>query len=69
MVLSIMGILNYHTVDNGYVEVYPSEYPFESTSDSVPDPDTNQTKSIDDDEMDQPLEFFHLEHDDDILDV
>ena len=26
--LSIMGILNHHVVDNGDVEVYPSEYPF-----------------------------------------
>ena len=26
--LSIMGILNHHAVDNGDVEVYPSEYPF-----------------------------------------
>ena len=28
VVLSIMGRLNHHDVDNGDVEVYPSEYPF-----------------------------------------
>ena len=25
--LAIMGIINHHVVDNGDVEVYPSEYP------------------------------------------
>ena len=24
---AIMSILNHHVVDNGYVQVYPSEYP------------------------------------------
>ena len=49
--LAIMGILNNHVVDNGDVEVYPSEYPFLSNSDSVPYPDTTPIKSIDDNEM------------------
>ena len=69
MVLDITGRLNHHSIDNGDVEVYPSEYPFEYTSDSIPDPDTTLIKSIDDDEMDQLLGFFHLYHDDDILNV
>ena len=46
-----MGILNNHVVDNGDVEVYPSEYQFLSNSYSVPYPDTTPIKSIDDNEM------------------
>ena len=34
-----------------------------------PDTDTTPIKSIDDDEMDQLLLFFHSEHDADILDI
>ena len=41
----------------------------ESTSDSVPDPDKNPIKSVDDDEMYLLLELFHSYHDDDISDV
>ena len=55
MVLDIMGRLNHNAVDNIDFEVYPSEYTFEYTSDSVPDPDTTTIKSIDDDEMDHLL--------------
>ena len=62
-----MGRLNHHAVDNGDVKVYPLEYPFESTSDYITTPDTTPIKSIDDNEIDQLLEFFHSEHDDDIL--
>ena len=43
-----MGILNHHDVDNGDVEVYPSDYPFESTYESITDLDTTPIKSIDD---------------------
>ena len=50
-----MGILNHHVVDNGDAEVYPSEYPFQSTPDSVPYMDTTPVKSIDDYEMEQLL--------------
>ena len=46
-----------------------SDIPVEPSDDSVPDPDTTPIKSIDDDEMDHLLEFFHSEHDDDLLDV
>ena len=53
VILSIMGRINNNSVDNGDVEVYPSEYPFKSTSDLVLDPETTMIKSIDDDEMDQ----------------
>ena len=31
--------LNHHSVDNGDVEVYPSDYPSKYTSSSLPDPD------------------------------
>ena len=67
VVFDVMGRLNHHSNDNGDVEVYPLEYTFESTSDSVPDPDNTPIKLIGDDEMYQLLEFFHLQHDDGIL--
>ena len=35
---------NHHVVDNGDVEVYPSEYPILSTSDYVPYTDTTPIK-------------------------
>ena len=41
-----------------------SDVPVESNYESVPDPETTSIKSIDDDEMDHLLEFFHSEHDD-----
>ena len=46
-----MGILNHHDINNGNVEVHPSEYPFESTSESVPDSNTTPIKSVDDDKI------------------
>ena len=61
-----MGKLNHRAIDNGDIT---SEIPVESNYDSVTDPDTNPIKLIDDDEMDNLLEFFHSEHDDDLLDV
>ena len=64
-----MGRLNHYAIDNGDVKVPTSEFPFEFKSESVPDPDTPLIKSIDDNEMDHLLEFFHPEHDDNILDV
>ena len=69
VVLYIIGRLNCLSVDNGYVEVYPVEYPFEYTCDSVTDPDTASIKSIYDGEIYQLLKLFHSEHDNDILDV
>ena len=54
-----MGRLNHHAIDNGDVDVHPSEFPFEYNSESVPDTDTTPIKSIDDDEMDHLLELFH----------
>ena len=65
----ITGRLNYHAVDNSDVEVHTSEYPFECTSGSIPYADTTMIKSIDDDEMDQLLGFFHSEYDGNLLDV
>ena len=59
MVSSTVGRINHHEINNGDVEVHPSEYPFESTFESVPDTDTNPTRAIDDDEMHQLLELFH----------
>ena len=59
-----MGKLNHHAIDNGDIT---SDVPVESSYDSVPYPDNPLIKSIDDDEMDHLLEFFHSEHDDDLL--
>ena len=69
VVSSIMGILNHRSIDNGDVEFRPSEFPVEFNSDSVLDPGTTLIKSIDDDEMDHLLEFFHSEHYEYFLDV
>ena len=66
MVSAIMGKLNHHAIDNGDIT---SDIPVESNYESVPDPDTTLIKSIYDDEMDHLLEFFHSEHDEDLLDV
>ena len=59
VVSDIMGRLNHHAIDNGDVDVHPSEFPFEYNSESIPDTDTTPIKSIDDDEMDHLLELFH----------
>ena len=48
VVLDIMGRLNHHVIDNGNVEVHPSEYPFEYTYGYVTDMDTTMIKSMDD---------------------
>ena len=66
VVSSITGKINHHAIDNGDIT---SDVPVESRYDSVPDPDTNPIKSIDDDEMDHLLELFNSEHDEDLLDV
>ena len=64
MISDIMGKINHHAVYNGDVEVYPSD----CTLEYVPDPDNTPIKYIDNDEMDQLLEFFYSYDDDDILD-
>ena len=64
-----MGRRNHHAIDNGDVDIHPLEYPFESTYKYVPCPGTTPIKTIDDDEMDHLLEFFHSDYDDDLLDV
>ena len=69
MISAIMGKLNHHAIDNCDVKIPTSDFPFESNYESVPDPDTTPIKSIYDDEMDHLLEFFHSEHDEDLLDV
>ena len=61
-----MAKLNHHAIDNGDIT---SDVPFESNYESVPDPDTTPIKSIDDDERDHLLEFFHSEHDENFLDI
>ena len=61
-----MEKLNHRAIDNGDITSY---VPVESSYDSVPYPDTTPIKSIDDDTMDNLLEFFRSEHDDDLLDV
>ena len=40
MVSAILEIPNHHSVDNSYVDIFPSYYPLEYTSESVPDPGT-----------------------------
>ena len=60
---------NHHAINNGNVEVHPSEFPVEFNSESVPYPYTTRITSIDDDKMNHLLELFHSEHDDDFLDV
>ena len=54
-----MGRLNHHAIDNGDFNVPNSEFPVESNSESVPDPETTPVKSIDDNEMDHLLELLH----------
>ena len=48
VVSDIIGRLNHHVIDNGDVEFHPSEFLFESNSESVPYSDTTTIKSIDD---------------------
>ena len=55
MVSAIMGRINHYDTNNGDIDVKISEYPFESTYESVIYPGTDRTKSINDDEMEQPL--------------
>ena len=64
VVSAIMGKLNHHAMDNGDIT---SDFPVESSYVSVPDPETTLIKSIDDDEIDHLLGFFHSEHDDALL--
>ena len=59
LVTAITGRINHHAIDNIDVKVPTSEFPVEFNPESVPDPDTTPIKSIDDDEMDHLLEFFH----------
>ena len=42
--LNIMGRLNNHLIDNGDVEVHPSDYTFESNSESFPYQETTPIK-------------------------
>ena len=63
-----MGRLNNHAIDNGDIEAHYSDYPVESNSESISYPDINMIKPIDYYEMNHILEFFHSEHDDELLD-
>ena len=47
--------LNHRAIDNGDVEIHPSDFPVESNYESIPDTETTPIKSIDDDEMDHLL--------------
>ena len=69
MVSYTREIINHHAIDNGDVEVNLSEFSVEYNSESVPYPETNLIKLIDDNEMDHLLKLFHSEHDDYLLDV
>ena len=69
MIPAIIRKLNHHAIDIGDFKIPTLDVPVESNYDSVTDPDTTPTKSIDDDETDHLLEFFHSEHDDNILNV
>ena len=53
-----MGGISHHDIDNGDVEIHSSELPVEYNSEYVTDKDTNQTKSIDDDEIYHLMDFF-----------
>ena len=64
-----MGGINNHVVDNGDVEVQTLDFLFESSSESVPDLDTTPIKSSYEDEMNQVMELFHSEYENNILDV
>ena len=44
VISAIMGRLNHHSIDNGDVKVPTSEFPVESHSESVSDPDTTPIK-------------------------
>ena len=59
VVSDILRIINNHAIDNGDVEVHPSDFPVEFNSEYVSYIDNATIKSIDDDEMDHLLEFFH----------
>ena len=48
VISDIMGIINHHAIDNGDVEVHPSEFPVEYHSESVSNSYTTPIKSIDD---------------------
>ena len=64
-----MGRLNNHFVYNGDIEVQPTDFPAESNSESVPDPETALIKSMDDNEMTHILKLFYSLHDDYLLDA
>ena len=55
VVSSFMGRINHNAIDNGDIEVLPSGFPVESNSESVTYTETTPTKSIDDDEIYDPL--------------
>ena len=48
-VSDIMGRVTNHAFDKGNVEVHTSDFPVESNSESVQDPDTTPIRSIDGD--------------------
>ena len=66
VVSAITGKLNHHVINNGDIT---SDVPVESRHGFVPDPEITHIKSIDGYGMYYLLEFFHSEHDDNILDV
>ena len=67
MVSATTRRLNNHAIDKGDVEVHPSEFPVKFNSESVLDPYNTLIRSVDDDEMYHLLEFFHPEHDEDLM--
>ena len=44
VVTAITGKISHHAIDNGDIEVQPSEFPFEYISESVPDTYTTTIK-------------------------
>ena len=69
VISAITGKLNYHAIDSGDVKIPTSDFLFEYKFESVPDIETTTIKSIDDDETHHLLEFFHSEHDEDLLNI
>ena len=59
VVSTSMERLNIIAIGNSDVKVSPFIFPAGSNSGSIPAPETTPIKSIDDDEMDHLLEFFH----------
>ena len=62
-----MERLNHYAVDYFNIEVYPSDYSLKYTTVYVPNTNNTPNNSINDDGLDQILEYFHSGHGSNIL--